>query len=251
MTQRALSIAAAAAITAGAIGVSTLGAPASANAAPGCVEWVFPIQNTVLASGGVRLSGENAPTNDDWSWTWTNQNPDQKVYNASGTLTGFRDKPPLPGNTFGSIVRNADNSHHLNFHFDSNDGTVSLTLNGQIGPEGNVIEPSETGGGPISWRMAGPFVCKTLGDDPNAMAPKVNPEITSDEVIGGIVIHVKNNTGDTTKCKYDSEVIDRDFTLEPNKTTDLRLVPAVPLLRTWPVTVTCDNGTSATADIDF
>src|SRR5262249_48828560 len=148
-----------------------------------CVEWGFPKENTVLASGGVRLIGENAPTNDDWSWSWTNAEVGKTVYNASATLSGFRDKPPLPGNTFGSITRNPDNTFFLNFHFDSTDNTVDLTLNGEIGPDGNVVNPSEGGGGQINWRMAAPFVCNKQGDVAGAAAPKADVGITSDVVI--------------------------------------------------------------------
>jgi hypothetical protein len=233
-----------------AIGAGLMSVAAPAQAAPGCVEWGLPKDNTVLASGGIRLIGENEPTNDDWSWSWSSPEAGKTVYNASATLTGFRDKGPLPGNSFGAIDRNPDGKHFLNFHFESTDDSVDITLNGEIGPDGNVVNPSASGGGQVNWRMAAPFVCNKQGEAAGVVGPKADVGITSDEVIGGIIIHVKNNTPDQTKCHYDSEVIDKDFTLEPDKTTDLRLVPAVPLFRTWHV-VTCDNGAKGEADIDF
>jgi hypothetical protein len=55
----------------------------------------------------------------------------------------------------------------------------------------------------------------------------------------------------TSQCRYDSEIFDRNFTLTANSTADLRLVPAVPLLKDWNVSVTCDNGTSTTTNIFF
>ena len=40
-------------------------------------------------------------------------------------------------------------------------------------------------------------------------------------------------------------------TLNANSTTDLKIVPAVPLGRAWPVTVTCDNGAKTETTIVF
>jgi hypothetical protein len=250
-TEKLKKVAVAAAITAGFMSVTTPGVTAPAHAAPGCVEWGWPVANTLLASGGVRLNGEPAATNDDWSLSWTGQESGAPLSVGTATLTGFRDKPPLTANVTGSLTPGGNGGTLVHITWFSQDNTMDLILDGGISPEGNVIGSSEAGGGKISWRMAGPFVCKTLGDAVGATAPKADPTITSDEVIGGLIVHVKNNTPDTTKCHYDSEVIDRDFTLNPNATTDLNLVPAVPLLRTWPVTVTCDNGAKGTADIDF
>jgi len=45
--------------------------------------------------------------------------------------------------------------------------------------------------------------------------------------------------------------VPRDFTLQANSTADLKLVPAAPLFRDWAVTVSCDNGTNANANIFF
>jgi hypothetical protein len=236
-----------------AIGAGSVTVAAPANAAPGCLEWGWPLQNTLLASGGVRLTGEQAPTNDDWTLSWTTQPTDKPPLLSVGnaTITGFRDKPPLVGFLTGSLQPNGDGTSGIHVTFRTDDLAVDLSMDGGISPEGNVVGSSESGGGKLNWRMAAPFVCTKQGDVAGAAAPKADVGITSDEVLGGIIIHVKNNTPDTTDCHYDSEVIDRDFTLKPNETTDLRLVPAVKLFRTWHVTVTCKNGAKGEADIDF
>jgi hypothetical protein len=241
------AIAAAMALAACCLSVPAPGVAPSAEAAPGCVEWGFPIDNTLLASGG-----------DDWKMTWSNPELGQTFYDAPASLSGFRDNPPLPGDARGSIIKNPDGDDILNLHFKAADASVDMDLRGDINPNGNAVNTSNIGSEQVNWRMAAPLVCKdlgtlggTVGSAGPAAGPKPAPTITSDQVFGGIVIHVKNNTPDTTACHYDSEVVDRDFTLKPDATTDLRLVPAVALFRTWHVTVTCDNGAKGEADIDF
>ena len=235
-----------------AVGAGLISVPPVVQAAPGCVEWGFPVANTLLASGGVRLSGEPGPTNDDWSLSWSNPESGQTISDAPATLTGFRDKPPLPGTTVGSITNgNSDGGTSLHITFDSVDRSIALSLDGGISPDGNVVGPKEVGGGKISWRMAAPFVCNKLGDAVGAMAPVAEPDVVGEPVLGGIIVHVTDHSGKTSKCHYDSEIVDRDFTLNANSTADLRIVPAVPLGRAWPVTVTCDNGAKKATDIDF
>lgn len=81
--------------------------------------------------------------------------------------------------------------------------------------------------------------------------PKLGPTLTFDPVIGGLVAHIADRSGVTSKCTYATDNVNRSFTLQANATYDLRLVPAVPQFRNWTVTVTCDNGATTTATTFF
>jgi hypothetical protein len=231
--------------------VATIGAALTGVAPPAhavdCTNWGFPVVNTIAASG-----------DDDWLMTWSNPELGQTVFNAPTTLTGFGDNPPLNGNVDGAVYKVDNGPDTMRASFRSADSSVSLDLFAKISPQGNAVESTVTYSPQTTWRTGAPMVCTDIGANGGTVggvgpvaAPKAPPTITSDQVIGGIVVHVKNNTPDTTKCHYDSDVIDRDFTLEPDATTDLKLVPALPLFRTWHVVVTCDNDTKGEADIDF
>ena len=69
-----------------------------------------------------------------------------------------------------------------------------------------------------TWTLQPPLLCDDAAQaPPPAAQAKSQPGVTSDTVIGGLVIHVMNNSDDTTNCHYDSEVVDRDFTLQPQE----------------------------------
>ena len=238
--------AAAVAIAAGFVTALTPGVTAPARAGLGCVEWGFPAANTVLASGNLRLIGETSPPNDDWSLNWSNDRSGQTLSATSATLTGFRDKAPITGSVSATIAGGA--RQQINLNYDSPE--ASFTLNGDVSNEGNVINSSASGG-KVTWRFATPLVCNKMGDVPGAQGPVQGPDVKGEPILGGLIVHVTDHSGKTSKCHYDSEVVDRDFTLNANSTADLTIVPALPLGRAWPVTVTCDNGAKTETTIDF
>jgi hypothetical protein len=120
--------------------------------------------------------------------------------------------------------------------------------------EGSIAADGTASGNVLdgTWTLQPALACEDTAEAPApAKQAKSQPGVTSDTVIGGLVIHVMNNSDDTTKCHYDSEVVDRDFTLQPRTNTDLTIVPALPLFRDWNYSVTCDNDTSTSGRIFF
>ncbi len=82
-------------------------------------------------------------------------------------------------------------------------------------------------------------------------APKLGPTVSWNPVVGGLVAHITDRSGVTSQCTYATDNFNRSFALQANSTYDLRIVPAVPQLKNWTVTITCDNGTSTTATTYF
>ena len=113
---------------------------------------------------------------------------------------------------------------------------------GDVGEDGRAT--GGVAGTPLTWATGGPLTCTTAATVPG-------PDVVGEPVLSGIIIHVTDHSGKTSNCHYDSEFYDRDFTLPANSTADVKLIPAVPLLRAWPVTVTCDNGAKTQTDIDY
>ena len=68
----------------------------------------------------------------------------------------------------------------------------SATFLGTVGPDGKVTSTN------TNWSVVQPMTCVTK-------AEVKGPTITSNTVLGGIVIHVKDNSGVTAQCHYDSE----------------------------------------------
>jgi hypothetical protein len=224
-------------------------APAHADPNP-CLIWGYTGHYTINLNGPVVATAKSGRLDFDY----TTQNPLTPIV-APGTLASTSGiGVNVPGQVVGDL--SSGSQYYLSFDAPDDPSAHDLSLNGTVGPDG--IASGDVGirdvptdqGGTGTWKATTPLKCLSTGTAP-AAAPKENPTVTSDPVLGGIVIHVKNNTPDQTNCHYDSEVADRDFTLQPNETTDLRLVPAVKLFRTWHVTVTCENGAKTEADIDF
>jgi hypothetical protein len=86
---------------------------------------------------------------------------------------------------------------------------------------------------------------------PPPSAPTLGPTVSWDLVPGGWVAHITDRSGVTSQCTYVSDRVNRSFALQANSTYDLKIVPAVPLAKDWPVTITCDNGTSTQATHHF
>src|SRR5829696_1485520 len=86
---------------------------------------------------------------------------------------------------------------------------------------------------------------------PPPSAPKQGPTVTWDLLPGGWVAHITDRSGVMSQCTYVSDRVNRSFALQANSTYDLKVVPAVPLFKDWPVTIACDNGTSTQATHHF
>ena len=79
---------------------------------------------------------------------------------------------------------------------------------------------------------------------PNPPAPpKQGPTVTFNPIVGGLQAHITDRSGVTSQCTYTTDNYNRSFALPANSTYDLKIVPAIPQLRNWNVTVACDNGT--------
>ena len=223
-----------------ATGFLTVSAP-TAQAAPGdCLDWAF--------NGGttINVTGNFVP-------------PDNDGFNIAFNSTGKNASGPAQASSM-PIVNTADgtisggiNGTGISLTWTQSGGNgIVLPLNGNIGPDG--IARGKTGGQfeGGDW-TTGQLHCtkKEEAQPAEPQGPPPGPDVSGEPVLGGLVVHIKDNSGKTSKCHYDSEVVDRDFTLNANSTFDLRIIPAVPLLRAWPVTVSCDNGATTSTTIDF
>jgi hypothetical protein len=82
-------------------------------------------------------------------------------------------------------------------------------------------------------------------------APKLGPTVSWNPVLGGLMAHITDRSGVSSQCTYATDNYNRSFALPANSSYDLKIVPAVPQLRNWNVTITCDNGTSTQATTYF
>lgn len=77
-----------------------------------------------------------------------------------------------------------------------------------------------------------------------AAVPAQGPTVTFNPIIGGLRVTVSDRSGVASQCTYTADNgFNRSFGLGANATAKLDIVPAVPELRDWAVTVECDNGT--------
>lgn len=221
------------ALTAAAAG--HLSGESEANAAP-CASFVFPGPTKVEINGPM-MNGAVA------SFNATGKRSD----GAPGTLSGI----PIAGNANGTGSGLIDGrAISLGFTLTGAPGQTPthLDMDGTIADDGSASGSVMDG----TWRLLTPLKCADAAQAPPPAAPaKTQPGVTSEQVIGGLVIHVENKNDDTTGCHYDSEIVDRDFTLNPKQTTDIRIVPALPLFRDWNYSITCDNDTSTSGKIFF
>jgi hypothetical protein len=88
-------------------------------------------------------------------------------------------------------------------------------------------------------------------NQPGSLQPKQGPDVSFDKVIGGVVAHITDRSGVAAQCEYKSDFYSRNFSLPAKGTFDLRIVPAIPEFRDWPVNITCDNGTSTNTSTFF
>jgi hypothetical protein len=213
MVLRHTAVAAAAAI---AVGLFVNALPAHASPPTGCGQFALPATVNITIGDGTSMS---------FAGGGTSINAPTEIAGIPGLAQGTMD--PASGRMDFHFIHGAnDDRHFTGNQFD--DGNVS----GDVQPSGN------------NWHTTTPMVCTQQVALPN-------PDVASHIIPGGIVIDVTDHSGKTSKCHYDSEVYDRDFTLNAFETAHVPLVPALPLFRAWPVTVTCDNGTRTDTTIDF
>lgn len=86
---------------------------------------------------------------------------------------------------------------------------------------------------------------------PEPPKPLQGPGVSWDPRIGGLTAHISDRSGVAAQCAYKSDFYERSFFLPANATYDLVIVPAIPRLRNWAVTVTCDNGTKTETSTFF
>lgn len=79
---------------------------------------------------------------------------------------------------------------------------------------------------------------------PVAPKPLAGPGVSWNPTLGGLIAHVNDRSGVASECTYKSDWYERGFFLPANGTYDVVIVPAIPKLANWDVTVTCGNGTS-------
>jgi hypothetical protein len=115
------------------------------------------------------------------------------------------------------------------------------TYNGAVDPTGMASGQSSNTSPivtPGSWSLAAPLTCIKQA------APKEGPTVSFTPILGGLNVHITDRSGVTSQCTYDADGFQQSFRLEANKSTDLKIVPAIPKLDNWNINVTCDNGTS-------
>lgn len=77
---------------------------------------------------------------------------------------------------------------------------------------------------------------------PKPPEPPQGPGVNWNPTLGGLVAHINDRSGKASQCLYKSDFYERSFFLPANGTYDLVIVPAIPKLQNWDVTITCDNG---------
>jgi hypothetical protein len=81
--------------------------------------------------------------------------------------------------------------------------------------------------------------------------PLQGPGVSWDPRLGGLTAHINDRSGVASQCVYKSDFYERSFFLPANSTYDLVIVPAIPKLQNWTVTITCDNGTKTETSTFF
>ncbi len=81
--------------------------------------------------------------------------------------------------------------------------------------------------------------------------PKPGPTLSFSPIVGGLRAHVTDRSGVSSQCTYVTDHVNRSFALPANASHDVDVVPAIPQLRNWTVTVSCDNGTSTQTSTFF
>lgn len=84
------------------------------------------------------------------------------------------------------------------------------------------------------------------GGQPQPPAPKQGPTVSFKTIVGGREADITDRSGVSSQCTYTTDNFNRSFALPANGSYQLKIVPAIPQLKNWTVTIACDNGTSTT-----
>ena len=204
----------------GLVASGLLATQGAVQAAPGCTQWAFSGPTEIMSNGRaiVTFNG-NGP----------NINTSATANNLTVPINGFVD-----ANKFVTLTVTMPGLEGT--------GPVTETYAGAVGDDG-IARGKISNSSPIvqsggAWNTGAPLKCA------QEAAPKEGPTVSFDPIIGGLNVHITDRSGVTSQCTYDADGFQRSFRLEANSSTDLRIVPAVPKLANWNITVTCDNGTS-------
>jgi hypothetical protein len=212
------SLAGVAAITA--VGLMVAAAPAQAippvPSAPGnCADFAFPGSVNLNISSGDKLSFSANGKDSSGPATWSNNT------NFPGTFVGSI------GLTF------------VDIDFTDDKGTTHLQ--GKIAPNG-IASGSVRELSGVTWTSTSPFTCVEAASA--AATPGQGPTVTFNNILGGMQAQITDRSGVTSQCTYTADNgFTRSFGLNANSTFKLNIVPAIPELRNWTVSVACDNGT--------
>lgn len=205
---------------AGLVAGGLLAVPATAHAAPGCLQYGFAGPTEIVSNGR----------------TIVTFNGDGPSVNTSATANNMT--VPISG----SVDENKYITLTVTMPGLEATGPVTETYSGAVGDDG-IARGKVTNSSPIvqsggGWNTGAPLKCI------KEAAPKEGPTVSFDPIIGGLNVHITDRSGVTSQCTYDADGFKRTFRLEANSSTDLKIVPAVPKLANWNINVTCDNGTS-------
>jgi hypothetical protein len=229
---RSAMFAAATALTA----VGFLNVPAPAQAAPACEKWGWPGGNFSIKAG---------------NQTTTNMSTSQD--RVVGRPFYISDGAPSSDATYGNPSGGYTGSDiDITINWDQGPGAgYASHFVGKINDEGLASGTLHLGNRDDAWHSDNKFSCTVYKPaeqapppPPPAELPKQGPTVSWDPTIGGLVAHITDRSGVTSQCTYTSDFYTRSFALKANSTFDLKIVPAIPQLRNWDVTISCDNGTS-------
>ena len=195
--------------------------PPAPLAPPACLQWAFAGPTGIVANGK----------------TIVNFNATGPSFSGTSSTSAF---PNIP--TSGVIHENK--FIEITMAMPTNP-PVTNGYNGVVGDDGiargRSFNTSPLDPGPRDWSTAAPLKC---AKEAAIEAPKQGPTVSFDPILGGLNVHITDRSGVTSQCTYDADGFTRSFRLEANKSTDLRIVPALPKFDNWNINVTCDNGTS-------
>lgn len=191
--------------------------------APGdCADFEFPGNVHLNISSGDKLDFFAKGKDSSGSANWSN------AINFPGTFVG------TIGLTF------------VDINFTDDKGTTHLQ--GVIGPNGIATGTINELSG-VTWASTTAFTCVEQGA---AGGPLAGPGIAFVPILGGLQVQVSDNSGVASQCTYTADNgLTRTFALGANATAKINIVPAIPGLRDWSVSVACDNGARTDTTVFF
>lgn len=130
---------------------------------------------------------------------------------------------------------------------DFTDTKGTTHLQGVVGPNGIATGTINELPG-VTWTSTTAFKC--VGGP--AAAANQGPGIAFVPILGGLQVQVTDNSGVASQCTYAADNgLTRTFALGAKATAKINIVPAIPELRDWSVSVSCDNGTRTDTTVFF